>query len=104
MSAEQRQPGRGAAGDDLSRWVGATLLAGAAASVAVVAAGVLLGIASITYLGLFLVVLTPMAHLAAASAAFVRHGERRYAIVALMVLSLLAGGLAVAALAAPTGG
>lgn len=96
--------GVGRADDDLSRWVGGALLAGAAISIAVVAAGVLLGIGSITRAGLLLVVLTPMGHLAAAAAAFVRHRERRYAIVALVVLSLLAGGLAVAALASPLGG
>jgi hypothetical protein len=95
---------RHAAGDELSRWVGGALLAGAALSIGVVAAGVLLGIGSITRAGVLLVVLTPMGHLAAAAAAFVRHRERRYAIVALVVLLLLAGGLGVAALAAPLGG
>lgn len=92
------------AGDELSRWVGGALLAGAVISIAVVATGVLLGIGSITRAGLLLVVLTPMGHLAAAAAAFVRHRERRYAIVALVVLSLLVGGLAVAALTSPLGG
>ena len=90
--------------DDLSRWVGGALLAGAAISIAAVATGVLLGIGSITRAGLLLVVLTPMGHLAAAVAAFARHRERRYAIAALVVLTLLAGGLAVAALASPPGG
>jgi hypothetical protein len=98
-------PGGDAAGrDELSTWVGGALLAGAAISIAVVGAGVLLGIGSITGAGLLLVVLTPMGHLAAAAAAFVRHRERRYAIAALVVLAMLAGGLAVAALASPVGG
>ena len=95
--------GAGLAGDDLSRWVGGGLLAGAFISIAVVAAGVVLGVGSITRAGLLLVVLTPMGHLAAAAAAFVRHRERRYAIVALVVLSLLAGGLAAAALTSGLG-
>lgn len=93
-----------AASDQLSSWVGGALLAGAAISIAVVGIGVLLGIGSITRAGLLLVVLTPMGHLAAAAAAFARHRERRYAIVALVVLCLLVGGLAVAMLASPVGG
>lgn len=104
MSGESRPRGEERAGDDLSRWVGAALLAGAAISIAVVGIGVLLGIGGITGAGLLLVVLTPMGHLAAAVAAFARHRERRYAIAALVVLSLLAGGLAVAAVASPLGG
>jgi hypothetical protein len=96
--------GGGAGRDELSSWVGGALLAGAVISVAVVGTGVLLGIGSITRAGLLLVVLTPMGHLAAAAAAFVRLRERRYAIVALVVLSMLAGGLAVAALASHVGG
>lgn len=104
MSSQRREPGGGAASDDLSRWVGGALLAGAIASMAVVATGVLLGIASITRAGLLLVILSPMGHLAAAAAAFAWHGERRYAIVALVVLLLLAGGLAIAALTSSIGG
>ncbi|MDP9467712.1 MAG: DUF1634 domain-containing protein [Chloroflexota bacterium] len=93
-----------AAGDELSRWVGGALLAGAAISIAVIAAGVLLGIGSITRAGVLLVVLTPMGHLAAAAVAFVRRRERRYAIAALVVLLLMVGGLAVAVLASQLGG
>lgn len=92
------------ASDDLSRWVGRTLAIGAVASIAVVTAGTLLGLASITRAGLLLVVLTPMAHLAAAAAAFVRHGERRYALAAAVVLALLGAGLAIAAAATTIGG
>lgn len=104
MSGRPWPPRGEAAGDELSRWVGGALLAGAAIAIAVVAAGVVLGIGSITRAGVLLVVLTPMGHLAAAAVAFARHRERRYAIVALVVLSLLAGGLAVAALASSVGG
>lgn len=104
MRVEPQQPGRNTATDDLSRWVGAALLAGAASSIALVAAGVLLGTAGITHAGLLLVVLTPVGHLAVAAAAFARHGERRYAAAALVVLSLLVGGLAVAALTSPIRG
>ncbi len=98
MSGGSRSRGAGNAGDELSRWVGGALMAGALISITVVATGVLLGVDSMTRAGLLLVVLTPMGHLAAAAAAFVRRRERRYAIAALVVLSLLAGGLAVAAL------
>jgi general stress protein CsbA len=102
MSA-RREPEQADARSDLARWVGGALQAGGAVSIAVVASGLLLGMTSITGIGLFLVVLTPIAHLAAAAAAFVRHRERGYAIVTVFVLSMVAGSLLIAALFARNG-
>jgi uncharacterized membrane protein len=89
--------------DDLSRWVGGSLQVGGLLSIAIVAVGVVLGQAAVTRAGLLLVVLTPIARLAAAGAAFLRHGELRYAIASAVVLALLVGGLAVAVATAGSG-
>lgn len=93
-----------AGADDLSRWVARALAVGAVASIALVIAGTMFGMASITRAGLLLLVLSPMGHLAAAAAAFVRHGERRYAVAAAIVLALLGAGLAIAAATPTIGG
>lgn len=85
--------------DDLSRWVGGALLAGGLISIGIVAAGVVLSIDAITRAGLLVVLLTPIGWLTAAAAAFLRHGERQYAFATAVVLVLLLGGLAVAAVA-----
>ncbi len=85
--------------DDLSRWVGGALQVGGLISIAIVAVGVVLGQEAVTRAGLLVVVLTPIARLAAAGAAFLRQGELRYAIASAVVLALLLGGLLVAALA-----
>lgn len=83
--------------DDLSRWVGRALQAGGLISIGIVGVGVVFGLESVTRAGLLVVVLTPIGRLAAAGAAFIRHGEVRYAIATSVVLALLVGGLVVAA-------
>jgi len=52
------------------------------------------GAGSIVSLGLLVLVLTPVAALAAAVAGFVRQGERRYVVAAGVVLGLLVASLA----------
>ena len=89
--------------DDLSRWVSSALLVGGLISIGIVAVGVLLSLEAVTRAGLLVVVLTPIGRLVAAGAAFLRHGERRYAAATGVVLALLVGGLAVAALAPRVG-
>lgn len=83
--------------DEVSRWVGAALATGVVASVGVVAVGIVTNLASITTAGLLLLVMTPVGHLLAALGAFVRRGERRYAIAAAAAVALLAGAMALAA-------
>lgn len=90
--------------DELSRWVGGTLALGAIASFVTVAVGVVLDLASITSAGLLLLVLTPIGHLLAALAAFVRGREVRYALAAATAVALLAGTIALAAFSAKIGG
>jgi uncharacterized membrane protein len=85
--------------DELSHWVSAALQVGGLISIGIVAVGVVLGLDAVTRAGLLVVVLTPIGRLTAAGAAFLRHGERRYAFATAVVLALLLGGLAVAALA-----
>lgn len=89
--------------DDLSRWVSGALLVGGLVSVAIVAIGVAFSLEAVTRAGLLVVVLTPIGRLAAAGAAFLRHGELRYAVASSVVLALLVGGLAVAVLTAGSG-
>jgi len=90
--------------DELSRWVGGTLALGAVASFATVAVGVVLDLGSITAAGLLLLVLTPMGHLLAALAAFVRRREVWYALAAATAVALLLGAMALAAFSATIGG
>lgn len=85
--------------DDLSRWVSGALQVGGLVSIGIVAVGVVFGLEVVTRAGLLVVVLTPIGRLTAAGAAFLRHGERRYASATAIVLALLLAGLAVAALA-----
>lgn len=89
--------------DDLSRWVSGALLVGGLVSVAIVAIGVAFSLEAVTRAGLLVFVLTPIGRLAAAGAAFLRHGELRYAVASSVVLALLVGGLAVAVLTAGSG-
>ncbi|MEO6058928.1 MAG: hypothetical protein ABIQ05_03000, partial [Candidatus Limnocylindria bacterium] len=77
---------------------------GAIASFVTVAVGVVLDLASITSAGLLLLVLTPIGHLLAALAAFVRGREVRYALAAATAVALLAGTIALAAFSAKIGG
>jgi len=105
----------------LRRWISRTLTAGLLLAVTVVAVGVLLGVVtgqgigvdpasggvlaeirsgkpgSIVLIGLLLLALTPVAQLAAAALALGRAREFPYLGVALVVLGLLLGSLAVAA-------
>jgi uncharacterized membrane protein len=82
--------------DDLSRWVSGALQVGGLVSIGVVAIGVVFSLEAVTRAGLLVVVLTPIARLTAAGAAFLRHRELRYAAAAAIVLALLVGGLALA--------
>lgn len=89
--------------DDLSRWVSVALQVGGLVSIGIVAVGVIIGQEAVTRTGLLVVVLTPIGRLVAAGAAFLRHGELRYAIASSVVLALLVGGLAVAIATAGSG-
>lgn len=89
--------------DDLSRWVSGALQVGGLLSIGVVAIGVLFSLDAVTRAGLLLVVLTPIGRLSAAGAAFLRHGERRYAAATGVVLFLLVGGMLVAFVTAGKG-
>lgn len=89
--------------DDVTRWVSGALQVGGLVSIGIVAVGVVLGQEAVTRAGLLVVVLTPIGRLAAAGAAFLRHGELRYAIASSVVLALLVGGLAVAIATAGSG-
>jgi uncharacterized membrane protein len=89
--------------DHLSRWVSGALQVGGLVSIAIVAIGVVFNLGAVTRVGLFVVVLTPIARLAAAGAAFLRHRERRYAAATAIVLALLVGGLAIAIVSSGSG-
>ena len=116
-----------AAPDVLARWVSRTLSVGTALAIGTVALGVVAGLltgdpslppaggltaqiaagrpASVVALGLLLLTLTPIAQLLAATAAFARQGERRYAAISATVLGLLLIGIAAAAIVTrPAGG
>lgn len=107
----------------LRRWVATVLTVGVWSAVALVAVGLAWGLisgrplevdpgslfdeltagrpGSVVLLGILLLVLTPVAQLMAAVAAFLRNGERGYALVTLVVLGVLLFSLVLAAL---TGG
>jgi hypothetical protein len=53
---------------------------------------------SVVLLGIVLLVLTPIAQLVAAAAAFARNGERRYLVTTAVVLAILVASLVLAAL------
>ena len=90
--------------DDLSRWVSGALQVGGLVSIGIVAIGVVFSREAVTTVGLLVVVLTPIGRLTAAGAAFLRHGELRYAAASVIVLALLVGGLAIAIATARPGG
>ena len=86
-------------------WIGGVTRVGTAVAMLLVATGVLLelggelsagGAASIIGVGLLALALTPVAQVSAAAAAFARLGEHRYLFVSLLVLVLLAAGIAAA--------
>jgi uncharacterized membrane protein len=123
MSAPTTAPDVAPAGGPLRRWVSTVLTIGVWSAVALVAVGigwaVLAGRSlelapgslldeltagepgSVVLLGILLLVLTPVAQLVAAAAAFARNRERGYVIVTLVVLGVLVFSLVLAAL---TGG
>ena len=73
----------------LERWVSNVLRTGTAAAAVVIAAGVLLRRADITWVGLLTLTLTPAIQVAAAAGVLGGRGERRYAMVALAALAVL---------------
>ncbi len=81
----------------LERWVSEVLRTGMGGAAVVIAAGVLLRRADVTWVGLFTLTLTPAIQVAAAAGVLGRLGERRYAAVALAVLVVLLVALVVAA-------
>jgi uncharacterized membrane protein len=103
----------------LRRWVSSTLSVGVWTSVTVVALGVAWGLVtgrtldldrttlladltagqpgSVVLLGLLLLLLTPVAQLVAAAAAFGRNRERGHMAIAMVVLVILMGSLVLAA-------
>jgi uncharacterized membrane protein len=106
---------------ELGRWVGTALATGTLLAMATVAVGVVLTLAgggsggageghrgdlfsqitagtpaSLVAVGLLLLALTPVAQLVAAIIVFVRRGERRYVLIASVVLGLLLVGIATA--------
>ncbi len=101
----------------LRAWVSVTLTVGMAIAIGVIAIGMALALVSgrglgigstwiagltkaepgsIVLLGVLLLTLTPVAQLTAAAVAFGRAGEHRYLTIALVVLGLLLGSLAIA--------
>lgn len=122
MSAPMTPRDAGTAGP-LRRWVSTVLTVGVWSAVALIAVGLAWAVisgrplevapgtlldeltagepGSIVLLGLLLLVLTPVAQLVAAAAAFARNGERGYLVVTLVVLAVLLFSLVLAAL---TGG
>ncbi|HEU5325914.1 MAG TPA: DUF1634 domain-containing protein [Candidatus Limnocylindria bacterium] len=122
MSAPAAPPDMTRAGP-LRRWVATVLTIGVWSSVALVAVGLGWAVVSgrplevargslleeltagepgsVVLLGILLLVLTPIAQLVAAAAAFARNRERGYVIVTLVVLGVLVFSLVLAAL---TGG
>jgi len=88
----------------LARWVSDTLRAGTLLAAAVIIAGVITHLTTVTWIGLLLLTLTPVAQVGAAAAAFLRQRETRYALTALLALCLLLGALALALLLAPASG
>ena len=83
-------------GGALAVWVSGVLRAGTLLSAAIIAVGVVAGSSSVILVGMFVLTLTPAAELATAAAAFVRGGERRYALIASGACALLLGALALA--------
>lgn len=118
MSAPLTPRDAGTAGP-LRRWVSTVLTVGVWSAVALIAVGLAWAVVSgrplevapgslldeltaaepgsVVLLGILLLVLTPVAQLVAAAAAFARNGERRYLIVTLVVLSVLLSSLVLAA-------
>jgi 4-hydroxybenzoate polyprenyltransferase len=84
---------------ELGRWMAGAIQVGTGASVALLLAGVALGMPVIAWYGLLLLTVTPAVQLGVAAVAFARRQEVRYSLIASVVLALLLAGLAAAALA-----
>lgn len=106
---------------DLQRWTAAALTVSMSVAMVVVSIGVAVGLlggqglgvpeqryglltaiadgspGGIVLLGLVVLTLTPLAHIAAAATSFARSGERRYLLISLALGGVLLGSLAVAA-------
>ena len=80
----------------LRQWVSTVLQVGTGISAAIIGVGVLFGSPGITLAGMFVLTLTPAVELGAAATAFVRGGERRYALIAAAACALLLGALMIA--------
>lgn len=82
----------------LARWVSGVLRVGTGLSAAVIAIGVVFSAPGIALGGMFLLVLTPVAELGAATAAFASEHETRYTLIAGAACGMLLAALGLAIL------